>query len=151
MDNVRRLEQSQQPLPCTRCGHHHHQRCWDTVGGQTICPNCLELLSVGGPVEGDIAPLRIPTEDRQCAACDVRGTVRFCTFPLNSQHPVEFDLCGRHVRALAGRRLSIGAFDLLRLHLRILGLDVSEIFLLHEAFYDRDGRSKLNSSNKGKS
>ena len=56
------------------------------------------------------------------------------------RQPVEIDLCGGHCEALLGRRLERGAFHRLERLLRAAGVGVKEIFLLHEAFYDRQGR-----------
>jgi hypothetical protein len=64
-----------------------------------------------------------------------------CAIPLNSRRPVEIDLCAEHIRALAGRRLGPHAFEQLRQQLYSLGLEVAQIFLLHEAFYDANGRA----------
>jgi hypothetical protein len=86
-------------------------------------------------------PLIEPTEKKTCAACGRRGTVCFLTFPLQSATPVEMDLCAEHLRALLGRRLGPYAFHQLRRRLQHVGLDVSVIFLLHDAFYDEHGRA----------
>ena len=63
------------------------------------------------------------------------------TFPLQSTTPVEMDLCPEHLRALLGRRLGPYAFHQIRRRLHLLGLGVELIFLLHEAFYDEQGRA----------
>ncbi len=48
---------------------------------------------------------------------------------------------GGHCEALLGRRLDRSAFRRLKLLLQAAGVSANEIFLLHEAFYDRQGRS----------
>ncbi len=121
-------------LPCDRCGDTHGN--WDRLVGLPLCPNCLEALAVG---EG--APLVVHVEKRRCAVCYHLGTLCFQTFPLNWERPVELDLCGEHLRGLIGRRLGPHAFEQLRRQLGQLGLDVGQVFLLHEAFYDVQGRA----------
>jgi hypothetical protein len=69
------------------------------------------------------------------------GTLRFVTFPLDQRTAVEMDLCADHVRSLIGRRLNARAFQNLRGQLQDLGLRAEQVFLLHEAFYDRHGRA----------
>jgi hypothetical protein len=86
-------------------------------------------------------PLVERTQRQPCGACDWVGTVRFLTFPLQGAIPVEIDLCPEHLRALLGRRLSPTAFGHLRRRLQVLGLAVEQIFLLHDAFYDKQGRA----------
>lgn len=122
------------PVPCSRCGND--QRHWDRIAGQSLCPGCLEALALG---EG--APLAERTEPRRCAVCHHQGTLRFLTFPLESRRPVETDLCGEHLRGLAGRRLGPLAFEQLRRQLHAVGIQANEIFLLHDAFYDLHGRA----------
>jgi hypothetical protein len=73
--------------------------------------------------------------------CHHQGTVRYVTFPLHSRRPVEIELCAEHIRAMVGRRLGPHAFEQLRRQLSNLSLDASEIFLLHDAFYDAEGRA----------
>ena len=121
-------------IPCTRCGDN--SRHWDRIAGKTYCPHCLEALAMG---EG--APLMAKVDRRRCVVCHHLGTVRYVTFPLHSRRPVEMELCPEHLRALAARRLGPHAFEHLREQLDSLGLDVAEIFLLHEAFYDAEGRA----------
>ena len=89
--------------------------------------------------EGD--PLVARTDRKHCAICHHLGTVRFVTFPLHSRRPVEMDLCPEHLRALVSRRLGPHAFEQLRRQLTALSLEVAEVFLLHEAFYDEQGRA----------
>jgi hypothetical protein len=121
-------------IPCCRCGDK--TRAWDRLAGKTYCPNCMEALAMG---EAD--PIVEKTDKRRCTVCHHLGTVRFFTFPLNSRRPVEMDLCSEHLRALVGRRLGSNAFEQLRRQLFGIGLDVADIFLLHEAFYDDHGRA----------
>ena len=121
-------------IPCCRCADH--ARFWDRIAGKTYCPNCLEALAQG---EGD--PLVARTDRKRCAVCHHLGTVRYVTFPLHSRRPVEIELCPEHVRALVARRLGPHAFEQLRRQLGVLGLEAAEVFLLHEAFYDGQGRA----------
>jgi hypothetical protein len=121
-------------IPCCRCGDA--SRYWDRVAGKTYCPNCLEALALG-----QAPPLVERTERRRCAVCHYQGTVRYLTFPLHSRRPVEIELCGEHLRAMVGRRLGPHAFEQLRRQLTALGLEASALFLLHEAFYDQQGRA----------
>lgn len=121
-------------LPCCRC--QSAERRWDRIGEQAYCPECQEALILGVS-----APLTLRTESQRCAVCSRQGTIRFLTFPLHSNTPVEIDLCGEHLRALLGRRLGPYAFHQLRRRLQLLGLDVELIFLLHEAFYDVKGKA----------
>jgi len=121
-------------IPCCRC--QEGKRPWDRIAGKTYCPDCLEALAMG---EAD--PLVERTDKRRCTICHQPGTVRFLTFPLHSRRPVEMDLCPDHLRSLVARRLGPHAFEQLRRQLNALGLVVSEIFLLHEAFYDVQGRA----------
>jgi hypothetical protein len=121
-------------IPCCRCGDN--TRSWDRLAGKTYCPNCTEALAIG-----DADPIVERTDKRRCTVCHHLGTIRFLTFPLNSRRPVEMDLCSEHLRALVARRLGPHAFEQLRRQLFALGLEVTEIFLLHEAFYDDQGRA----------
>jgi hypothetical protein len=136
MDNMRLAPNGSvfPQIPCCRCGDK--TRAWDRLAGKTYCPNCMEALAIG---EAD--PITEKTDKRRCTVCHHLGTLRFMTFPLNSRRPVEMDLCSEHLRALVGRRLESQAFEQLRRQLLALGLEVSEIFLLHEAFYDEEGRA----------
>ncbi|MBI2806332.1 MAG: hypothetical protein HYX68_15240 [Planctomycetes bacterium] len=121
-------------IPCCRCSDQ--SRWWDRIAGKTYCPNCLEALAMG---EGD--PLIVRTDRRRCAVCHHQGAVRYVTFPLHSRRPIEMELCSEHLRALVARRLGVHSFEQLRRQLVALGLDVNEVFLLHEAFYDGQGRA----------
>jgi hypothetical protein len=121
-------------IPCCRCGDH--TRWWDRIAGKTYCPNCLEALALG-----EAAPLVEKTARRRCAVCHHLGAVRYVTFPLHSRRPVEIELCAEHLRSLIARRLGPHAFEQLRRQLCALDLDAAEIFLLHEAFYDPQGRA----------
>ncbi|HLJ92269.1 MAG TPA: hypothetical protein VKU02_03660 [Gemmataceae bacterium] len=136
MDSLRLAPGQRKPavLPC--CGCLSTERSWDRLAGRVYCPECQEALVLG---VGD--PMVVQTEKRPCSACDRIGTVRFLTFPLQGPTPVEMDLCPEHLRRLLGRRLSSAAFVQLRHRLRSLGLGVEQIFLLHDAFYDKQGRA----------
>jgi hypothetical protein len=109
---------------------------WDRIAGRAYCPGCEESLA-----RGEGAPLIVRTEANSCAACEHAATVRFLTFPLNAALALEFDLCPEHLRGLLGRHLGPSAFRQLRQRLHGLGLTVEEIFLLHNAFYDANGRA----------
>ncbi|MCS7044772.1 MAG: hypothetical protein NZO58_00295 [Gemmataceae bacterium] len=121
-------------IACSRCGDD--SRRWDRIAGKSYCPSCIELLALG-----EAAPLIEKTERRRCAVCHHQGTLRYLTFPLHSRRPVEMDLCAEHLRALLGRRLGPHAYEQLRRQLHALGLETRELFLLHEAFYDAQGRA----------
>lgn len=134
MPSMRRLPANRvHPQPCCRCGDSTMR--WDQLARKTYCPNCLEELAAGNADP----PLSEPTQKGVCAACNHVGTISFLTWPLNRDDPVEFDLCNEHVQAVAGRRLRPYPFELLKNQLIELGLDVSQIFLLHGAFYNQDG------------
>lgn len=119
---------------CCRC--QATKRNWDRIADKPLCPECQESL-----VLGISEPFTARTEDNQCAACGRRGTARFLTYPLQSTTPVEIDLCPEHLRALLGRRLGPYAFHQLRRRLHLLGLGVELIFLLHDSFYDENGKA----------
>src|SRR5262249_49903236 len=92
-------------------------------------------------VIGEAAPIIERTERRRCTACASEGTVRFLTFPLNSTSAVEMDLCPEHLRSLLARRLGVHAFSQIRRQLGPLDVRVNDNFLLHDAFYDLNGRA----------
>jgi hypothetical protein len=136
MDGLRVLAQECvfPPRPCCHCQAEGCE--WDRVNGLPCCPDCQEALA-----QGYADPLILRTERRPCSLCSHLGSVRFLTFPLGLREPVEMDLCAAHFRALLGRRLAPAAFAQLRRQLAVLGLSPHGIFLLHEAFYDDDGRA----------
>ncbi len=135
MDSLRMACNKKAPLAaCCRCGSTDGH--WDQLAGKPFCPNCEESLA-----QGEGSPLVERTERNHCAVCNQIGTVRFLTFPLQMQTPVEIDLCSEHFRGLLGRRLGPHAYHQLRRQLRSLSLEVAQIFLLHEAFYDPQGRA----------
>jgi hypothetical protein len=51
------------------------------------------------------------------------------------------DLCPEHLRSLLARRLGPYAFNQIRRQLQAAGFDVEDLFLLHGAFYDAQGRA----------
>jgi hypothetical protein len=119
--------------PCSRC---RATGCpWDRIGDKPICPDCQELLALG---EGD--PLIEKLRPRSCSLCARNGTVPYITYPLRAQGPLAIDLCSEHFHALLGRRLDRAAFRRLSRQLQALGLNAHQVFLLHEAFYDDNGR-----------
>jgi hypothetical protein len=128
------LDRTSVLVPCCRCTAG--ERNWDLIATKPYCPSCQEALIVG---ESD--PLVERSEKRPCAVCGRIGTLRYMTFPLNAQVPVEIDLCGEHLRGLLARRLGPFAFHQLRRQLRTLKLQTEDIFLLHGAFYDGEGRA----------
>jgi hypothetical protein len=136
MDNLRRAEPAAYSslVPCSRCAQS--QQPWDRIAGKAYCPDCLEALVLG---EGD--PLVERAGKKCCAICGQAGTLCYLTFPLRAPRPVEMDLCAEHLRSLIGRRLKPAAFRQLSRLLSALGLTSEEIFLLHDAFYDRQGRA----------
>jgi hypothetical protein len=119
---------------CCRCVHRGER--WDRIAGKAYCPECQESLA-GGEAE----PLVERTEPKPCAICAHRGTICFQTFPLEAGAPVEMDLCPEHLRSLLSRRLGPYGYHQLQRQLQALGIDASEVFLLHEAFYDHHGRA----------
>jgi hypothetical protein len=121
-------------VACCRC--ETPAQSWDRIAARAYCPSCEEAI-----ILGDAPPLVERTERRYCAVCHSEGTVRYLTYPLNSSQPVEIDLCPEHLRGLLGRRLGSHAFAQLRRQLYLLGLNVADVFLLHEAFYDPNGRA----------
>jgi hypothetical protein len=121
-------------VPCCRCADK--DRRWDRIAGRAYCPSCQEALAVG-----ESEPLIERTEKRFCAACSRQGTVCFVTFPLDAPRSVEIDLCPEHLRGILGRCLGPHAFQQLRRQLFLLGVEVSEVFLLHDSFYDTHGRA----------
>ncbi|HVS38749.1 MAG TPA: hypothetical protein VMS17_24545 [Gemmataceae bacterium] len=135
MEALRRIRNRDGSAPalCSRCGADGCP--WDRLADQPMCPDCQEALALGeGPM------LRQRGERRACAVCGRSGTLRYLTYPLHSAEPVEMDLCGAHCEALLARRLERSAFRRLELLLQAAGVEAKEIFLLHEAFYDRQGR-----------
>src|SRR5262245_60034923 len=136
MDSTRTYPPDSVPLwvPCCRCSAA--AKGWDRIVGKPYCPNCEEALATGeGP------PFVERTEKNRCTVCNCAGTVRFLTFPLNMAVAVEMDLCPEHLRGLLGRRLGAHAFAQLRRRLHAVGVDVGNVFLLHDAFYDAHGRA----------
>jgi hypothetical protein len=136
MDELRVVaRESVTPLePCCRCRAEGCQ--WDRVNGLPYCPDCQEAL-----IQGHADPLTLRTERRRCTLCNRLGCVRFLTFPLRAPEAVEMDLCARHFRALLGRRLDRAGYSRFRRLLATVSLSPQAIFLLHEAFYDDEGRA----------
>src|SRR5262245_34758417 len=136
MDSIRLAspEQVAVDVACCRCVRATGP--WDCIVGKPYCPNGQEALAVG---EAD--PLIERAEKRRCTICNCVGTVRYATFPLHTGRAVEMDLCPEHLRGLLGRRLGAHAYQQLRRQLARLDVDVTEVFLLHEAFYDGNGRA----------
>jgi hypothetical protein len=135
MTGVRVIENADHN-PLTPCGRCAAGGCpWDRIGATPLCPDCQESLALG---EADAVVER--TERRPCAVCARVGVVRYLTYPLRSPHPVEIDLCGEHFHALLRRRLDRHAYRQLTRQLQTLDLTPHQVFLLHEAFYDANGR-----------
>jgi hypothetical protein len=136
MDSVRLASSGSYALwkPCIRCGDMALG--WDRIAGKPYCPACEEAIIQG---EGD--PLVETTLRRPCSACHTMGAVTLQLFPLKSSRPLEMDLCPEHLRELLGRKLGAAAYAQLRRQLAGLGIDVHDVFLLHEAFYDAHGRA----------
>lgn len=109
---------------------------WDRIAGRPYCPDCEEAL-----VQGDAEPLVERCEPTPCGVCAATGTLSYLTFPLQSRTPVEIQLCGRHLRDLLARRLAPTAYHHIRRQLAAFRIDVGRVFLLHDAFYDAEGRS----------
>jgi hypothetical protein len=138
MDSMRIASPDQFALwkPCCRCGQLALG--WDNIAGKPYCPSCEESI-----IQGDGDPLVETTQRRPCCACRALGTVTVQTFPLKSSRPLEMDLCPAHLRGLLGRRLGATAYWQMRRQLTALGLEVHDVFLLHEAFYDAEGQALL--------
>jgi hypothetical protein len=136
MERLRVLAGTKMPgmAECSRCatGHRH----WDRVGGKPICPNCQEAM-----IQGEAAPLIERAEPRRCVVCGKIGTIRFLTYPINAAQPIELDICGEHLQALVGRRLGPFAYHQLRRQLRNVQLHPEDVFLLHSAFYNLEGKA----------
>jgi hypothetical protein len=135
MTSVRLIENAEHsPLtPCSRC---EAAGCpWDRVAGKPLCPDCQERLALG---EADALVERV--ERRPCAVCARVGVLRYLTYPLRSSHPVEIDLCAEHFHAMLRRRLDRHGYRQLMRQLQTLDLTPHQVFLLHEAFYDENGR-----------
>ena len=120
--------------PCSRC---QADGCpWDRIADKPICPDCQEKLALGeGP-----PLLEKPDPQNCCAICERPGTVRYLTYPLHLQQPLEIELCASHLQALLYRRLDRSAFQLLVERLESLSVTTQQVFLLHNAFYDPGGR-----------
>lgn len=137
MDSIR-LVPANSVIPqaaCSCCGVIAEEG-WDRIAGKAYCIDCMETLALG-----EIGSIREPVEKRPCAICRYCGTVRYLTHPRNAPQPIEVDLCADHLRSLIARRLGPAAFACLRNQLSSLGLNVQDVFLLHDAFYDADGRA----------
>lgn len=119
---------------CCRCAQAGQR--WDRVAAKAYCPQCEEQLAAG-----EMEPLVEPTEPRLCVICSRRGTVCYRTFPRETEQTLEMDLCPEHLRDLLSRRLGPFGYHQLHRQLCTLGLRTSEVFLLHDAFYDRQGRA----------
>jgi hypothetical protein len=136
LDSLRMVpgEKYSAAAPCCRCGTTGQR--WDRLAGKPFCPDCQEDLARGeGP------PLIERTEPGRCCVCDHGGTIRYLTLPQQTPALLEMDLCPEHFRALLGRRLGPFAFHQVGRQLQALHLTVEQVFLLHDAFYDRQGRA----------
>lgn len=136
MSGVRQVCASELPAAtgCCRCRQEGDR--WDRIAGKAYCPQCEEMLAAG---ESD--PLVEPTQPHKCVICGHRGTVAVQTYPLEAAAPVEMNLCPEHVRALLSRCLGPLGFHELQRQLQPLGLQPADVFLLHEAFYDGQGKA----------
>jgi len=128
------LERTSFLVPCCRCAAGERQ--WDRIAGKPYCPSCQESLIVG-----QAEPVVERTEAHRCVVCGRIGTLPYVTFPLSRPVPLEMDICGEHLRCLLGRRLGPFAFHQLRRQLRNVKLATEDVFLLHGAFYDLEGRA----------
>ena len=136
MDSLRvaPIDEICRPGLCCRCVDFGP---WDRIASKGYCPNCQEMLALG-----DAPPLVERANKRRiCAVCGCRGTVCYATLPLNSEAAVEMDLCGEHLRALLSRGLGPHAYHQLHRQLQAVGVAAEDVFLLHEAFYDSNGRA----------
>ncbi|HKB36716.1 MAG TPA: hypothetical protein VKD72_09695 [Gemmataceae bacterium] len=134
MDNIRLIaDDANAEAPCCQCGAVG--QFWDRLAERPYCPDCEEALARG---EGE--PLVARVESRRCCVCDQPGTVSYRTLPLRSGLLV-LDLCRDHFRDLLARKLDPIAFAQLRRRLTKVGVNVEQIFLLHDAFYDKEGQA----------
>lgn len=131
---IARVESLSTLPPCCRCAKG--DRPWDRIADKAYCPNCQEAL-----VMGEAPPLIERTQPSRCAVCAQAGTVAFQTLPLHGSDPIDMDLCPAHLRALLGRMLEPQAYHHLCRRLTTLQLGPEDIFLLHGAFYDAQGRA----------
>jgi hypothetical protein len=136
MERVRlaAIEKENSLIVCGRCGRNGGR--WDRIAETPYCPHCQESLALG-----EAEPLILPTAKNRCAVCDHVGTVQFLTFPLQAPDALVLDLCPQHLRGLIGRHMGPFAYHQLRRQLDAMGINVNDIFLLHEAFYDMYGRA----------
>lgn len=134
MNTIRFVKHDLPGCCCSRCGQG--PRAWDRVAGKPICAGCQEALAFG-----DGEPLIERPQPVPCVICEKRGSLCFHTVPQEAQLAIEFDLCGLHLAALLSRRLTQPAFLQLQRRLRAAGVQVEQIFLLHDAFYDLNGRA----------
>lgn len=135
MESLRLAVQRMDPeAVCCRCGRQDGR--WDRIAAKAYCPDCQESLILGLS-----RPLAERAEKKCCATCGRMGTVCFVTFPLQSATALEIDLCPEHLRGLLGRRLGPSAYHQMCRQLRVLGVPAEEVFLLHSAFYDGNGRA----------
>jgi hypothetical protein len=136
MDNLRMVPGDSVPpgSPCSRCGAQGQR--WDLLSSESLCPDCQETLASGAG-----APLVLRTEKRRCGACDRLGTVPYLTRPREMDGLLEIDLCPEHLRALLARNLEPFAFHQLLRRLHSLRLNPEQVFLLHSAFYNRQGQA----------
>jgi hypothetical protein len=138
MDSLRIASRDLVPPSAGCCRCHEANPRWDRIAGQAFCPNCQEMLA-----QGEAEPLVLKTQKNRCIVCNHTGTVCYLTYPLQASAPVEMELCPAHLRSLLGRCLNPAAFQQLRRRLRAVGFDSDRVFLLHDAFYDPDGRACL--------
>jgi hypothetical protein len=129
-----RLVPRQQVVTEACSGCRRSRQRWDRIAGKPYCPNCEEEL-----ILGIAESLCERTERKACVICSRLGTVRYLTFPLGATPPLEMDLCPKHLRGLLARSLKQYPFRELQRKLRCVGLEVKQVFLLHDAFYDADG------------
>jgi hypothetical protein len=120
--------------PCVRCQANGCP--WDRIAGKPICPDCQEALALG-----EAPALSERAERRRCLICQHLGTVSYLTYPLQSAVAIELDLCLWHFQALLSRRLERHALLQVSRQLHTLGLSAKQVFLLHDAFYDENGRA----------
>jgi hypothetical protein len=120
--------------PCVRCQANGCP--WDRIAGKPMCPDCQEALALG-----EAPALSERAERKRCLICQHLGTVRYLTYPLQSAVAIEFDLCPWHFQALLSRRLERHALLQVSRQLHSLGLSAKQVFLLHDAFYDENGRA----------
>jgi hypothetical protein len=124
-----------QPSDCAMCSDAP-KKPWDRIDQVPYCMDCIENLMLGTAV-----PIKAQIEKYRCDICYRMGSVDFQTIPLHKNFGLIMHLCSVHLYDLLSRNLSEINFKYLRAQLKNFSVNVQEIFFLHGAFYDQDGRA----------